>query len=67
MKNLRDSISIATCTSDSKVTDAIYIHVNREIVCLEEDFQEGMTFCKDFILNDFLNLKQLKLKTLKEY
>ena len=67
MKNLKDSISIETFTLDSKVPFAIYIHVDREIVSLEEDLQEGRTFCKAFILNDFLNLKQLKLKILEEY
>jgi hypothetical protein len=64
MKNLKDSISIYTCTLHSKVPSAIYIDVEREIVCLEEDFQESKTYCKTHILNNILDLKQLKIDVL---
>ena len=64
MKNLKDSISIGTCTLGEKVPFAIYIDVNREIVCLEEDFQESKTYCKTHILDNILNLKQLKIDVL---
>jgi hypothetical protein len=64
MKNLKDSISIYTCTLRAKVPTAIYIDVNRQIVCIEEDFQESKTYCKTHILNNILNLKQLKIDVL---
>lgn len=64
MRNLRDSILIYTCTLHAKVPSAIYIHVNREVVCLEEDFQESKTYCKTHILDNILDLKQLKIDVL---
>lgn len=64
MKNLKDSISIYTCTLGAKVPSAIYIDVSREIVCIEEDFQESKTYCKTYILDNILDLKQLKIDVL---
>jgi hypothetical protein len=66
MKNLKDPISLEIRTTlDSKVPSVIYIYIDRQLVCLEEDFQKSMSFCHTYILNNILNLKQLKIKTLE--
>jgi hypothetical protein len=62
MKNLKNPISLEICTLDSKVPSAFYIYINRQLVCLEEDFQESMSFCHTYILDCILDLKQFKIK-----
>lgn len=66
MRNLRDPISLEIRTTlDSKVPNTIYIYINRQLVCLEEDFQKSMSFCHTYILDNILDLKQFKIKTLR--
>lgn len=64
MRNLKDYISIETCTLDSKVPSAFYVHVNRQLICLQEDFQESMSFSHTYILDNILDLKQFKIDVL---
>lgn len=63
MRNPRNFISIEICELDSKVPSAFYVDVNRQLVCLEEDFLESMSFCHTYILDNILDLKQFKIKT----
>lgn len=66
MENLKEfTSSIVLCELGTKVNSAIYFNIDREVVYLEKDFQESKTYCKTHILNNILDLKQLKLKTLE--
>jgi hypothetical protein len=63
MENLKESFpSIALCKLGSKVISAIHFNIDRGVVYIEEDFQEGISYCKTFILDNILDLKQLILK-----
>ena len=63
MRNLKDFISIEICKLDSKVPSAIYVHATTQAICLEEDFRESISFSHTYILENILDLKQFKIKT----
>ena len=63
MENLKEfTSSIVLCELGTKVNSAIYFNIDREVVYLEKDFQEGISYCKTFILDSILDLKQFILK-----